>query len=44
MVSEKMFANVDGLQTDAEVIGIQLAHPWAFGSGELKNVANFDGT
>ena len=26
----------DGLQTDAGVTGILLAHPSAFGSGELK--------
>ena len=34
---EKMFENVAGRRTmDTGVIGIQLAHPWAFGSGELK--------
>ena len=36
---EKMFENVDGRRTDgrtdAVVIGILLAHQWAFGSGEL---------
>ena len=45
MVSEeKMFENVDGRtdrrtdgrRTDDGVTGILLAHPWAFGSGELK--------
>ena len=35
---EKMFENVDGQTTDADagVIGILIAHPGAFGSGELK--------
>ena len=33
---EKMFEIVDGRRTDAGVTGILLAHPWAFGSGELK--------
>ena len=38
---EKMFEIVDGRmpddrrRTDAGVTGILLAHPWAFGSGEL---------
>ena len=32
-----MFENVDG-QTDDGVTGILLAHPRAFGSGELKTV------
>ena len=38
-----MFENVDGRtdgrtdrRTDDGVTGILLAHPWAFGSGELK--------
>ena len=35
-----MFENVDGWtdgrRTDDGVTGILLAHPWAFGSGELK--------
>ena len=35
---EKMFENVDGRTTDDGVTGILLAHPWAFGSGELKRV------
>ena len=36
MVSEeKMFENVDK-RMDPGVTGILLAHPWAFGSGELK--------
>ena len=38
---EKMFEIVDrrtdGRRTDAGVTGILLAHPWAFGSGELKS-------
>ena len=43
---EKMFENVDGRttddgrtdgRTDNGVTGILLAHPWAFGSGELKS-------
>ena len=38
-----MFENVDGWsddgRTDAGVTGILLAHPWAFGSGELKSNA-----
>ena len=29
----------DGLTTDAGVTGILLAHPWAFGSGELNTFA-----
>ena len=33
---EKMFEIVDGRTTDDGVTGILLAHPWAFGSGELK--------
>ena len=35
---EKMFENVDGQTTDADagVICILIAHPGAFGSGELK--------
>ena len=33
-----MFENVDGRRTDAGVTGILLAHQWAFGSGELKNI------
>ena len=38
---EKKFENVDGRttddgRTDNRVTGILLAHPWAFGSGELK--------
>ena len=45
MVSEeKMFEIVDGRtdgrRTDAGVTGILLAHPWAFGSGELKSHDN----
>ena len=32
-----MFENVDG-RTDAGVTGILIAHPGAFGSGELKSV------
>ena len=40
VVSEEMFEYVDGQttedgRTDAGVTGILLAHPWAFGSGEL---------
>ena len=36
LVSEEMiFENVDR-RTDVRVTGILLAHPWAFGSGELK--------
>ena len=31
-----MFENVDGRTTDAEVIGILIAHLGAFGSGQLK--------
>ena len=31
-----MFENVDGRTTDAEVIGILIAHLGASGSGELK--------
>ena len=31
-----MFENVDGRMTDAGVIGILIAHPGAFGSGELR--------
>ena len=38
LVSEKIFEIVDGRQTEAGVTGILLAHPSAFGSGELKNV------
>ena len=38
---EKMFENVDGQTDDGRtedgVTGILLAHPWAFGSGELKS-------
>ena len=34
-----MFENVDGRRTDAGVIGILLAHPLAFRSGELKRTA-----
>ena len=30
----------DGRRTDAGVTGILLAHPWAFGSGELINERN----
>ena len=33
---EKMFEIVDGRTTDDGVTGILLAHPRAFGSGELK--------
>ena len=34
---EKMFEIVDGWTTDGgRSAGILLAHPWAFGSGELK--------
>ena len=36
---EKMFENVDG-RKDARVIGIQIAHLRAFGSGELKKDKN----
>ena len=32
-----MFENVDGRTPDAGVIGIQIAHLGAFGSGELKS-------
>ena len=32
-----MFENVDGWTTDAEVIGLLIAHLGAFGSGELKH-------
>ena len=39
VAEEKMFENVDRLtdrrRTDAGVTGKLLAHPWAFGSGEL---------
>ena len=35
MVSEEMFENVDGQQTLES--GILLAHPLAFGPGELNN-------
>ena len=31
-----MFENIDGRRMDPGVIGILLAHPRAFGSGELK--------
>ena len=34
ILEDKMFENVDR-RPDARVIGILLAHPWAFGSGEL---------
>ena len=42
VLEEKMFENVDGRmtddgRTDDGVTGILLAHPWAFGSGELKS-------
>ena len=38
MVSKKkMFENVDRRRTDNGVTGILLAHPCAFGSGELKS-------
>ena len=44
---EKMFENVDGRRTDGQttdagVIGILLAHQWAFGSGELI-IVQWDG-
>ena len=35
-----MFEIVDG-RTDAGVTGILLAHPWAFGSGELIKSGTF---
>ena len=31
-----MFENVDGRRTPESLIGIPLAQPFAFGSGELK--------
>ena len=34
---EKMFEIVDA-RTEAGVTGILLAHPWAFGSGELTRL------
>ena len=39
---EKMFENVDGQWTDAPVIDILLAHPRAFGSGELKGLVQLE--
>ena len=45
-----MFENVDGRRTDrradagrtdAGVIGILLAQPWALGSGELKSLQEY---
>ena len=33
---------IDGWQTDAGVIEILLAHPWAFGSGEQFENQNSD--